>query len=55
MRQRLYELQELGFNHASIDYVPIFKAGHRNSQAMLDRLHEIHHVFTKELDTKTTP
>ena len=50
MRRRAVELQELGFDHLSIDCVPIFQAGHRTSTALLDQLQSIHNALAPELD-----
>ena len=49
MRARLAELQELGFDHMSIDCVPIFQAGHRTSDALLDHLQTIHNALATEI------
>ena len=50
MRARLNELQELGFDHLSIDCVPIFQAGHRTSDALLDHLQTIHDALARDID-----
>ncbi len=55
MRRRLDELQTLGFDHASIDCVPLFQAGYRSSQALLDHLNDIHHALTKDIDSREDP
>ncbi len=36
--ERVLELRELGFDHTSIDCVPIFQAGFRTGEAILDHL-----------------
>ena len=49
MRARLNTLQELGFGHVSIDCVPIFQAGHRSSDAILEHLQKIHTALSQDI------
>ncbi len=42
LADRVSELQHLGFDHISLDCVPIFQLGFRSSDALLERLHLIH-------------
>ena len=42
MADRFAELESLGFDWTSIDTVPLFKAGARSVEALLDKLAEIH-------------
>lgn len=48
--RRLVELRELGFQHTSIDCVPIFQQGYRSSDAMIDHLADIFDTLKPELD-----
>lgn len=49
MRRRLVELAELGFDHSSIDCVPVFQAGFRSSEALLEQLAIIHNALISEV------
>ena len=50
IRERLVELQELGFDWAAMDCVPLFQLGHRTSDALLDQLSAIYDALAPELD-----
>ena len=43
-------IRDMGFDHTSIDCVPIFQQGYRSSDAMLDHLALIYETLTPELD-----
>lgn len=47
---RLVELRELGFDWTSINTVPIFQAGYRSVDAMLEYLAEIYETIKPELN-----
>jgi alkanesulfonate monooxygenase SsuD/methylene tetrahydromethanopterin reductase-like flavin-dependent oxidoreductase (luciferase family) len=47
---RLVKLRELGFDWTSINTVPIFQAGHRSVDAMLEYLAIIHETIKPELN-----
>jgi len=49
LRRRLAELIELGFDHLSLDCVPIFQAGYRTSDALLEQLDTIHSALLGEV------
>lgn len=53
--ERLVELKALGFDHASIDCVPIFQQGYRSVEAMIDHLAEIYAVLEPELRDTPQP
>jgi len=50
LKARRDELLELGFDHLSIDCVPIFQAGHRTSTALLEHLQTIHNALARDID-----
>ncbi|HIG43103.1 MAG: LLM class F420-dependent oxidoreductase [bacterium] len=50
LRDRLVELRDLGFDWTSINTVPIFQAGHRSVDAMLEHLAEIYETIKPELN-----
>ena len=43
-------LQELGFDHTSLDCVPMFQLGHRTSDTLLEHLALIYNTLAPELD-----
>jgi probable F420-dependent oxidoreductase len=49
MAARAAELQELGFDLATINGVALFQAGYRSVSGLLDHLGEIHKAVTEEL------
>lgn len=49
MLERLVELKALGFDHVSIDCVPLFQLGYRSSEALLDQLQRIYEYLRPEL------
>jgi len=51
IKARFEQLQELGFDHLSIDCVPIFQAGYRSSDAMLEHLQTIHTALAPYIDS----
>ncbi len=54
VRERVVELRDVGFDWASINLVPIFQAGHRTVDAMLDHLAAIRKLLEPELDPQPT-
>ena len=48
--EQLGALKEQGFDHASIDCVPIFQQGYRSSDAMLEHLERIYATLAPELE-----
>jgi len=50
MLTRLIELRDLGFDWTSINTVPIFQAGYRNVERLLDYLREIYETIEPELN-----
>lgn len=50
MLERFVELKALGFDHVSMDCVPLFQLGQRSSEALLDELQRIYDVLKPELD-----
>ncbi len=50
MLERLVELKQLGFDHVSIDCVPLFQLGHRTSDALLEQLRVIYNHLQPELN-----
>ena len=44
------DIQELGFDHTSLDCVPMFQQGHRTSEALLEHLAVIYNRLAPELD-----
>lgn len=48
MKERFIELRELGFDWASLNTVPIFQAGCRSVDALVERLAEIHQAIEPE-------
>jgi probable F420-dependent oxidoreductase len=49
LRRRIAEIRDLGFDHTSIDCVPIFQLGYRSSDALIDHLGVIHDALRAEL------
>ena len=49
MLERLVELKQLGFDHVSIDCVPLFQLGHRTSETLLQQLSVIYNHLQPEL------
>jgi len=47
---RAAELASLGFDHVSLDCVPLFQLGHRTSEQLLEQLGLIHDCLRQELD-----
>ncbi len=52
---RVVELRDLGFDRASIDCVPIFQAGHRSVDAILDHLAAVREALDPEVPRPTGP
>ncbi len=53
--ERVGQLKAMGFDHTSIDCVPIFQQGYRSVEAMIDYLAEIYRVLEPELRSEHDP
>ncbi len=53
--ERVVQLKALGFDHTSIDCVPIFQQGHRSVDALIDYLAGIHALLEPELRDAPQP